>query len=287
MVKKAAAALRSSSSPSRPRILAPRTAGRSRACLEAQYGMFLASTGAAVNALGELQIETASKTLILSLYRTPELASQIRRALVASGPKAKEELKKVLLGQNAEVEQLFRDKKLDKYCGDKGELPADQCQPVSLKDFYAALCSATTRSSRTPAASRARRRRCCVDDQPGPTQHTAVFDAIRQARCTEAAPKLRALWMKRLNDLQTRTWRSPRIVASRGRRRGVDELGKIAPATPPTTCCARRPRQRTRGFANDPKHVAPLQVLASKCLDAAAKQRAAAEPSAPARTPPT
>ena len=61
-----------------------------------KYGYFLGVTGASINALGDLHVTTASKTLVLSLYRTPELFTQIRRALVASGPSAMEELRKDL-----------------------------------------------------------------------------------------------------------------------------------------------------------------------------------------------
>ncbi|MDQ3367623.1 MAG: hypothetical protein M3680_19550 [Myxococcota bacterium] len=67
-----------------------------RRASEEKFSMFLASSGAAINALADLRIASASKTLVLSLYRTPELFEQIRRALVASGPDAKGELRKVL-----------------------------------------------------------------------------------------------------------------------------------------------------------------------------------------------
>jgi hypothetical protein len=262
----------------------PRTANGKEVAraLEVQYGMFLASTGAAVNALGELRIETATKPLILSLYRTPELTSQIRRALVASGPGAKDELKKILARKHAEVEQLFRSRRLDKYCGDKGELPADRCRAVGLQDFYAALLLGDYQDPKSVPELLAALERPPVpayfmDDQPGPTQHNAVFDALRKLGAPEAAPKLRALWTKRANDLQTRILAIAAYPFVARDTAGVDELGKIAADNTADDGLRQEAATAYARLANDPKHVAPLQVLASKYLDAAAKKRAAAE----------
>jgi len=65
----------------------PRTAkekDQARA-LDEKYSLFLGVTGAAINALGDLHVAASAKTLVLSIFRTPELFTQIRRALVASG----------------------------------------------------------------------------------------------------------------------------------------------------------------------------------------------------------
>src|SRR6202042_2444464 len=85
------------------------------------------------------RVTTAVKTLVLAMYRTPELFTQIRRALVASGPDGEGELRAILRRQNTDVNQLFKDKKLDTYCGDRNDEPAAQCQPVSAMDFYPAV----------------------------------------------------------------------------------------------------------------------------------------------------
>src|SRR5262249_52927944 len=61
----------------------PRTAkdkDQARA-LDAQYTLFLAVTAAAINAVGDLHAAAAAKTLVLAMFRTPELFTQIRRAL--------------------------------------------------------------------------------------------------------------------------------------------------------------------------------------------------------------
>ncbi|MBA3500649.1 MAG: hypothetical protein H0T65_09765, partial [Deltaproteobacteria bacterium] len=171
-----------------------------RRASEEKFSMFLATTGAGINALAELRAPSAAKTLVLSIYRTPELFDQIRRALVGAGPDAKGELKKILQGSHAEVNQLFKDKRLDKYCGDKNDAPPDQCQPVSAKEFYAAvvigdfydpattadLLAALKRNPPTPAYY--------LDEQPGPTQYNAIFDALRKIGSAEAAPTVLAMW---------------------------------------------------------------------------------------------
>src|SRR6185436_16297102 len=112
----------------------PRLAGKeNKAAAIEKFELFLGVTGAAINALADLRTDTAAKVLVVAQYRTPELFAQVRRALVASGPKAKEELRAVLSGRNDEVNKLFAQDKYGKYCGtDK------TCLPVSAKDFYPA-----------------------------------------------------------------------------------------------------------------------------------------------------
>ncbi|HMG54389.1 MAG TPA: hypothetical protein VK601_12925, partial [Kofleriaceae bacterium] len=71
--------------PAHPKTAKEKDQARS---LEEKYTLFVAFTGAAINALGNLHVATAAKTLVLSMFRTPELFTQVRRALVASGPAA-------------------------------------------------------------------------------------------------------------------------------------------------------------------------------------------------------
>ncbi|MGE3768456.1 MAG: hypothetical protein AB7L94_39765, partial [Kofleriaceae bacterium] len=73
--------------PPHPRTAKDKETGRA---MEEKFGLFLGVTGAAINALGDLRYPNAAKTLALSMYRTPELFMQIRRALVATGPSAKD-----------------------------------------------------------------------------------------------------------------------------------------------------------------------------------------------------
>ena len=184
--------------PDHPRTAKDKEQGRA---LEEKFGLFLGVTGASINSLSELRVASAAKPLVLSMYRTPELFTQIRRALVASGPSALEELRKILRGEHQEVNQLFKDKKLDKYCGDKNDAPPDQCQPVSAKFFYPAvvvgdfyepkavpdLLKALQAGPPTP--------QYFSDDQPsGSTQYNAIFDALRKIGSPEGAQTVRAMW---------------------------------------------------------------------------------------------
>jgi streptomycin 6-kinase len=192
--------------PRHPRLATTRDEAR---VLEERYGMHLALTGAAINALAELRVTTETTALVLALYRTPELAQQLRRALVAAGPSARDMLLEVLAGKHAAVEQLFKARKLARYCGDKDELTGDRCEPVALREFYAALVLGDLHDPRaTPALLDALKRppfpAYYVDEQAGPTQHTAIFDALRKLGSPEAAAPLLAIWSDRKRDVGSR-----------------------------------------------------------------------------------
>jgi len=183
--------------PDHPRTAKDKEQGRA---LEEKFGLFLGVTGASINSLSELRVASAAKTLVLSMYRTPELFTQIRRALVASGPTALEELRKILRDQNPEVEQLFKDKKLDRYCGDKNNLPPDQCQLVSAKHFYPAVVIGDFYDPKAvpdllAALKKPPYPQYYSDDQPsGSTQYNAIFDALRKIGSPEGADQVRAMW---------------------------------------------------------------------------------------------
>ena len=217
--------------PPHPRTAKDKEQGRA---LEEKFGLFLGVTGAAINALGDLRYPSAAKTLALSMYRTPELFMQIRRALVATGPSAKDELRKVLRGEHAEVNQLFKDKRLDKYCGDKGDAPPDQCQPVSAKDFYPAVVLGDFYDpAATPDLLGALKRPPLpvyfMDDQPSPnTQYNAIFDALRKIGSADAAAPVRALWMAKETELNVKILAISAYPFLTRDGAGVDELGKIA-----------------------------------------------------------
>jgi len=184
--------------PDHPRTAKDKEQGRA---LEEKFGLFLGVSGAAINALGDLRTPSASKTLVLSMYRTPELFTQIRRALAACGPEAEDQLRKILRGENQEVNQLFKDKKLDKYCGDKGDAPPDQCQPVSAKLFYPAVVLGDFYDPKSvPDLLAAFKQgpplpQYYQDDQPSQsTQYNAIFDALRKIGSPEGAETVRAMW---------------------------------------------------------------------------------------------
>jgi hypothetical protein len=188
--------------PPHPRTAADKEQARA---LEEKYGLFLGVTGASINALSDLRAPSAVKTLVLSMYRTPELFTQLRRALVASGPDAEAALRAVLRGQSPEVEQLFKDKNLGMYCGDKNDYgkhsPPDPCLPVSAKLFYPAVVlgdfydKASVRDLLTALKAGPPVPQYYSDDQPsGSTQYNAIFDALRKVGSAEGADEIHAMW---------------------------------------------------------------------------------------------
>lgn len=276
--------------------------------LDEKYGLSLGLTGAAINALGDLHAPSSAKTLVLSMFRTPELFVQIRRALVASGPAAFDELRKVLAGTHPEVNQLFKDKRLDKYCGDRNDAPPDQCQSVSSMTFYSAVVLGdfyndkampellnALKSSPLPVYY--------ADDQPSPnTQYNAIFDALRKIGSPEGAAAVRAMWSGHAAPAA-----APR--AARGAKRGaapvpaaggepdlntrilaigaypfltrddagVDDLGKIAADNKADDRLRQEAATAFARLAHDPRDITVLEGLAQKYFDAAAKKRAEAD----------
>jgi hypothetical protein len=180
----------------------PRTAKdkENARALEEKYGLFLGVTGASINALGDLRVTTAVKTLVHAMYLTPELFTQIRRALVASGPEAETALRKILTRQDPDVAQLFKDKKLDTYCGDRGDEPSTQCQPVSAMDFYPSVVlgdfyDPASVPDLLAVLDRPVAPQYYQDDAPsGATQYNAVFDSLRKIGAASAAAKVRSMW---------------------------------------------------------------------------------------------
>jgi hypothetical protein len=238
--------------PDHPRTAKDKEQGRA---LEEKFGLFLGVTGAAINALADLRVPNAVKPLVRSMYRTPELFTQIRRALVASGPTAEAELRSILRGDNQEVNQLFKDKRLDKYCGDKNDAPPDQCQNVSAKDFYPAVVlgdfyDPASVPDLLAALKRPPAPQYFSDDQPsGNSQYNAVFDALRKIGANEGANEIRGMWMKGggggggkgggkkgapkeaapgIPDLATRILAIGAYPFVTRDDQGIEELGKIA-----------------------------------------------------------
>ncbi len=282
--------------PPHPKTAKSKEEGRA---MEEKYGMFLAMSGAAINSLGELHVQNAAKTLILSLYRTPELATQIRRALVASGPSAKEELKLVLAEKQKEVEDLFKAKRLYEYCGDKGDLPKDQCQPVAFKDFYAALVLGDFYDPKTVpdllAALQAHKPAPAyyADEQAGPSQYNAIFDALRKIGSADAAPVVRAMWMggtpakpakpgqkadaSAATDLPTRILAINAYAFLSRDLTGVDKLGDIARDNSADDGLRQSAAEAFARLARSKEDIEALNILANKYFNAAAQKRAEAD----------
>lgn len=276
--------------PPHPKTAKDKEQGRA---LEEKFGLALGVTGAAINALGDLRVPTAAKTLAMSMYRTPELFVQIRRALVATGPTAKDELRKILRGEHAEVNQLFKDKRLDKYCGDKGD--ATECVPVSAKDFYPAVVLGDFYDpAATPDLLAALKRPAqpvyYMDDQPSPnTQYNAIFDALRKIGSPDAAATVRAMWdtggaakpkkgeAAPEADLGTRILAISTYPFLTRDGAGVDQLAAIAADNTADDTLRQEAATAFARLSSDPKALGALTGLADKYFKASADKRKEAD----------
>jgi hypothetical protein len=300
----------------------PRTAKdkeQTRALAE-KYEEFLATSGSAINALSDLHVPSAAKTLVLSMYRTPELFTQIRRALVASGPTAEDELRKALDGSNAEVNQLFRDKKLDRYCGDRNDAPPDQCQPVSAMYFYPAVVLGDFYDPKAVPDLLAALKHAPLpvyyqDDQPSPNTHyNAVFAALRKIGSPEGAATVRSMWM---GHSVAEAAPRPAAAAPAGKGgkgapapapaagggeldpglraqaassypflvrddTGLEDLGKIASDNNADAGLRQEAAAAFSRLSHDAKDISVLEALAQKYFDAAAKKQVEANAKKPA-----
>jgi hypothetical protein len=262
--------------PTHPKMAKTKENGR---VLEEGYGMHLALSGAAINALAELHVTTESRTLVLALYRTPELATQLRRALVASGPAARDMLLEVLAGKHAAVEQLFKTRKLDRYCGDKHELPDHQCQAVSFRDFYAALILGDFRDPRAvPALFDALR-----PVPPRTTSTTCRADAVLgrgrapQDRRGESAAPLRAMWSDRKADVFARIGAMEAYGLVAHDATATKEIATITADNRADDALRQAAAISLARLSTDKADIATFLGLAKKYLEASAKKRKEAD----------
>lgn len=240
-----------------------------------QLGLHLALAGAAVNALAKLEDPRAIVPTLRLIYRAPQLSQQARRAIVAYGPASIVEVKKLLRGQQVEINQLFKAEKLDQYCEGSG------CQPVSLREFYAAILAgdlydpslaedllALIKTPSQPAY--------VYEGNPGPTQHEAAFEGLRKLANPATAPALLAMIKDRKTPLEDRRL----AVYSYGfiavDQKGTSELGRIAADN---TADDDLRQAAADSLARLGVTLADLKVnegLAKRYLDAAAKKTAEA-----------
>lgn len=268
----------------------PRTAtsGDQARLLEEGYALDLATKGAAINALGTLPSAQAAETLILALYRMPELSMQLRRALSLNGSLVVDHVRSILRGTHGAANSLITDNKLDRYCGDRGELPAAQCKSVSIKDYYPALLAGDLRDpTLVPELLEALKRPAApyyfIDAQPAPaTQHTAIFHALRKLGAADAAAPVRALWINPRTDVVTRTLAVHTYGFVARTAADVDALGKIAADNRADDGLRQEAAAAYARLARDPKHIKLLLQLAQRYLDAAETKRKAAAAAKPA-----
>jgi hypothetical protein len=194
--------------------------------------------GATANALAEMRSPGATEVLVETMFRVTPVFSQIRRALVASGPGVEGEMRKILLGQDENLNKIFTDNGLDKYCGDKdpatGKIakPIDPCKPVAIREFYSAIIlgdlydpaaadDLITALGKPPVPA------YYANGNPGPSQLNGIFDSLRKIGAPKGADVLLKIIVDTKGDIGERVLAVGAFpYVSRGT--GLEDLRKIA-----------------------------------------------------------
>jgi HEAT repeat protein len=198
--------------------------------------------GAALLALGRIKSPEAVPVLIEAMYRLPFFFKQVRRALVASGSEAvSSRIAKILKGEDADVNALFKDKNLGMYCGDVGKEPvaAAECLPVAAMDYYASIIAGDLYDPSLvgpllEVLKREAKPAYYLDFAPGPPAQNAALDSLRKIGSPEAAPAVLALWTNPDSSLRPMAANVFSYVSRDGSEpagkggKAVDLLGKIA-----------------------------------------------------------
>lgn len=237
-----------------------------------ELGLHLALAGAAVNALAKLEDPRAINPTLRLIYRAPQLSQQARRAIVAYGPASVVEVRKLLRGQHAEINQLFKTAKLDQHCVGNG------CQPVSLREFYAAilagdLMDASLAEDLLALIKQPSEPAYVIDGAPGPTQHVAAFSALRKLGVAATAPTLLAMIRDPKSPLEDRVLAADAYAFVSPDAKGLDVLGKIAADNTADDALRQASAASFARLASSPADVKAMKALAKRYLDAAAKKR--------------
>lgn len=246
--------------------------------------------GAAIIALGRIKSAEAVPVLIEAMYRLPFFFKQVRRALVASGSQAvSERMAKILKGEDADVNALFKEKNLGMYCGDLGKDPVapSECLPVDAMDYYAAIIAGDLYDPSLvgpllEVLKRESKPAYFLDFAPGPPAQNAALDALRKIGSPEAAPAILALWTD--SDSQFRpmaanvfSYVSRDGSEMAGKSKAVDLLGKIAADNAADQNLRLEAATAYARLANRKDQVAILRTLADKYQDASDKAHKEAE----------
>lgn len=196
--------------------------------------------GAAIIALGKIKSPTSVPVLLEALYRLPFFFKQVRRALVASGPALNDRIKSILEGTDSEINNLFKEKKLDLYCGDVGkeQRPLADCAPVAAMDYYASIIAGDLYDpalvpSLLKVLAREPKPSYYVDDVPGPPAVNGALDALRKIGSPTSATAVADIWVNsKDNNLRPMAANVYSFVSQGGTEKvgnatGLDLLAKI------------------------------------------------------------
>lgn len=245
--------------------------------------------GAAINTIGEMRAPESVPILLEAMYRVPLFFQQIRRALVASGASAKTELRKVLKHEHGDINALFKEKKLDKYCGDDGKAPPSDCQEVSAMDYYAAIVIGDLYDRESvPALLEALKREMkpayFSDWNAGPPAQNAVLDALRKIGDPSSANEVLNVFANPKNDERLRPVAATVygfVTKNGGEKYGADSgltvLGKIAADNTADQGLRLAASESYGRIADDKGKIAVLKVQAKKYAEASQKARGEAD----------
>jgi PBS lyase HEAT-like repeat len=245
---------------------------------------------AAVNALADIKSPDALPVLIETMYRVAPIFSQTRRALVASGPAVDDRLRAILRGDDKVVNQLFKEQRLDQYCGDKNpetgkiDKPVTPCKPTSIKEFYAAvLLGDLYNPAAVPDLLGALKQPPLpvfyANGNPSPnSQYNGIYDSLRKIGSAEAAGPLRAVWSDSKGDIQNRALAiGAYAFVARSKDADTDGLGKIAADNKADDGLRQEAATAFARLATSPKDMGVLLELAGKYRKAADEARAKAD----------
>jgi HEAT repeat protein len=248
-----------------------------------------AVVGAAINALGEMKTGDAIPVLLESMYRAPLFFTQVRRALVASGPEVAPQLRRILKHEHPEVNELFKEKKLDKYCGDDGKAKPEECQDVAAMDYYAAIVLGDLRDVEgVPVLIEALKRKPTPayfsNYNAGPPATNSVLDALRKIGSADAAGAVLAIAADPKADERLRGvalsvygFVSKDGSEKTGTTTGIAFLRSIAEKNDASEVLRLPASESYARLARTKEQMAPLKALADKYAKASKEARAKAD----------
>lgn len=246
--------------------------------------------GAAIISLGKIKSANAVPVLVEAMYRLPFFFKQVRRSLVASGSTVNERIRGVLDGVDGDMNNLFKEKRLDVYCGDPGkeQRPLAECSPVSVMDYYAAIIAGDLYDpslvpSLLKALAREPKPAYFVDDAPGPPAQNGVLDALRKIGSSQAAPAVLDLAVNS-KDLNLRpmavgvySFVSKDGSEKVGTGNALDFLGKLVATTSEDFTVRLEAATAYARLASTADRIKILQDQAAQFEDGSAKARAQAD----------
>lgn len=151
---------------------------------------------AAALAMAEARSPAAVEPLLVAMYKIGAIYPQVRRALIAIGVPARDRLISVFQKKDEVMNQLAKDNKFNVDCEKMaGDADESKCQAPSNLEYKAALLLGDFYSSEAVKPLMKG-----LDDKawpaffangmPGPTQHTAILDALKKIGDETAAERV-------------------------------------------------------------------------------------------------